>query len=59
VAEENGKVLGFIAFTADLTNLYQSAILRKGLRFAVLLVGKMFSLERIRRVFETLSGVER
>jgi len=53
VAEEDGKVLGFIAFTPNLSKLYKSVILKKGCRFALLLAGKMFSMKRIKKVFET------
>lgn len=53
VAEEDGKVLGFIAFTTNLSKLYKSVILKKGYRFALLLAGKMFSMKRIKKVFET------
>jgi len=53
-AEQNNKVLGFVAFTTNLNKLYKSVILKKGLRFAILLAGKMFSLKRIKKVFETL-----
>jgi ribosomal protein S18 acetylase RimI-like enzyme len=54
VAEKDGKVLGFVAFTTNLNKLYKSVILKKGLLFALLLAGKMVSFERIKRVFETL-----
>jgi ribosomal protein S18 acetylase RimI-like enzyme len=54
VAEKDEKVLGFVAFTTNLNKLYKSVILKKGLMFALLLAGKMFSFERIKRVFETL-----
>ncbi len=54
VAEENDKVLGFVAFTTNINKLYKSVILKKGWRFALLLAGKMFSLKRIKKVFETL-----
>ena len=54
VAVRNAKVLGFVAFTANLNKLYKSVILKKGLLFALLLAGKMCSFERIKRVFETL-----
>jgi ribosomal protein S18 acetylase RimI-like enzyme len=54
VARENGKVLGFVAFTTNLNTLYKSIVLRKGLRFAFLLAGKMLSWQRIKKVFETL-----
>ncbi len=54
VAKENDRVLGFVAFTTNLNKLYKSVILKKGWRFALLLAGKMFSLKRIKKVFETL-----
>jgi ribosomal protein S18 acetylase RimI-like enzyme len=54
VAEENNKILGFAAFTTNINKLYKSVILKKGLRFAFLLAGKVFSLQQIRKVFETL-----
>ena len=54
VAEKDGKVLGFVAFTTSLNKLYKSVILKRGPLFALLLAGKMFSLERVKRVFETL-----
>lgn len=54
VAEENDSVLGFIAFTTNLNKLYKSVILSKGFHFVFLLAGKMFSLQQIKKVFETL-----
>lgn len=54
VAEEDEKVLGFVAFATNLSKLYKSVILKKGCRFALLLAGKMFSLMRIKKLFETL-----
>ncbi|MHC4755643.1 MAG: GNAT family N-acetyltransferase [Planctomycetota bacterium] len=52
--EEDGRVLGFVTFTTNLNKLYKSVIASKGLRFAFLLAGKMFSLKRLKRIFETL-----
>lgn len=54
VAEENQKILGFVAFTPNLTRLYKSVILKKGLRFVFLLAGKLFTFGTIKKVFETL-----
>jgi ribosomal protein S18 acetylase RimI-like enzyme len=54
VAESGGKVVGFVVFTTDVNRLYWSTILRRGLRFMFLLAGKMFSVSRIRNVFETV-----
>lgn len=50
----NNKVLGFVTFTTNVGKLYKSIVLKKGLRFAFLLVGKMFSVQRAKKVFETL-----
>ncbi len=54
VAQEANKIVGFVAFTVNINNLYVSIVLRKGLRFGFLLAGRMFSQQRIKRVFETL-----
>lgn len=54
VAEDEGKVAGFVAFTTDINQLYKSILFKKGLRFVFLLVGKMVTLNRIKRVFQTL-----
>jgi ribosomal protein S18 acetylase RimI-like enzyme len=55
VAEETGRVLGFVTFTADLSKLYRSVILKRGVWFVFLLAGRMFSRERLlKKVFETL-----
>ena len=54
VAERDNKVIGFAAFTTDLSALYRSVIFKNGLKFAFLLARKMFSLRTIKRVFETL-----
>jgi len=43
-----------VAFTTNLSKLYKSVILKRGPLFALLLAGKMLSLERVKRVFETL-----
>jgi ribosomal protein S18 acetylase RimI-like enzyme len=54
IAVRNEKVLGFAAFTTNINTLYKSVIWRKGLRFALLLAGHMWSLKRVKRMFETL-----
>ncbi|MHC4115473.1 MAG: GNAT family N-acetyltransferase [Planctomycetota bacterium] len=54
VAVENNKVLGFIAFSTNLSRLYQYAILKKGLKFAFILIPKMMSLQIIRKVWANL-----
>jgi len=54
VAEDNDRTVGFVAFTSNLNRLYKSVILRKGSCLILLLAAKMFSLKRIKRLFETL-----
>jgi ribosomal protein S18 acetylase RimI-like enzyme len=53
-AEQEGRVLGFAVFTADVGRLYSTVILKKGIRFILLLAGKMLSLRRLKKVLETL-----
>ena len=54
VAIENAQVLGFVAFTTNLSGLYKSVILKGGFRLVWLLAGKLFSWKTIKRIFETL-----
>jgi len=54
VAVSNEKVLGFAAFTTNINTLYKAIIWRKGVRFALLLAGHIFSLKRVKKIFETL-----
>jgi len=59
VAQEGEKILGFVAFTTNLNALYKSIVLKKGLRFAVLVASQMSRWTRIKRLFETLFYPER
>lgn len=54
VAVRNEKVLGFAAFSTNLNKLYRSIVWRKGLEFALLLAGNMWSRKRVKKIFETL-----
>ncbi|MBN1806893.1 MAG: GNAT family N-acetyltransferase [Sedimentisphaerales bacterium] len=54
VAVRNDKVLGFAAFTMNINELYKSIIRKKGLKFALLLAGRMSSIKRVKMIFETL-----
>ncbi len=54
VAVRDEKVLGFAAFTTNINALYKSIVWRKGPKFALLLAGRIFSLKRVKRIFETL-----
>lgn len=54
VAEDEGKVIGFIAFTTDIRALYRSILRQARFRFVRLLAGALFSWKRSRRILETL-----
>ncbi len=54
VALRDNEVMGFAAFTTNLGALYKSVILCKGFRFASILAGRIISIERIKKVLETL-----
>ena len=54
VAVRDDKVLGFAAFTSNINELYRSIIWKKGLKFALLLAGRMLSLKRLKKILETL-----
>jgi ribosomal protein S18 acetylase RimI-like enzyme len=51
---DDGRLVGFVAFTTNVGKLYKSVVLRKGLRFGFLLARKMFSFKRIKKILETL-----
>ncbi|MHC4151251.1 MAG: GNAT family N-acetyltransferase [Planctomycetota bacterium] len=57
--QEDEKVFGFITFTTNLSKLYKSVIARKGPLFALLLARKIYSLEKLKKVFQTLSYPKR
>ena len=54
VAEEDRKVVGFVAFTTNINRLYKSVIFRKGIRFALMLAGKVFSFSSLKKIIVTL-----
>lgn len=51
VAVEDGQVLGFAAFSTNLSKLYKYVIFKKGFKFAFLLAGKMLSWRNIKKVW--------
>lgn len=54
IAIEDDKVLGFVAFSANLSKLYKFVILKKGFRFGFILAKKMFSIQTIKKVWANL-----
>jgi ribosomal protein S18 acetylase RimI-like enzyme len=54
VAEKEGNIVGFIAFSDSVKSLYKYVLRKKGLRLAMILAGKIFSWKRIRNIFQTL-----
>ncbi|MFA6174998.1 MAG: GNAT family N-acetyltransferase [Phycisphaerae bacterium] len=54
VAVEDDKVLGFVAFSINLSRLYKYVALKKGFRFAFVLANRMLSLRVIKKVWDNL-----
>jgi len=54
VAQDDGRVLGFVVLTTDIGRLYRTVILGCGLKTGVLLAGRVCSVSRLKKVFETL-----
>jgi len=54
VAQEDNRVVGFIAFTTNLGELYKSVVWKKGPRLAFLMGARMFSFHRMKKALETL-----
>jgi ribosomal protein S18 acetylase RimI-like enzyme len=54
VARENDQILGYVAFTDNLSRLYKSVIKQNFFRFSLLLARKMLRFSRIKKVFQTL-----
>jgi ribosomal protein S18 acetylase RimI-like enzyme len=54
MAQKDSKVVGFAAFTTDLSALYRSVICKSGCKFVFLLARKLFSLSTLKKIFETL-----
>ena len=54
IAQKNYKVIGFVAFATDLCRLYKYVLLKRGLKFVFMLAKKMFSLETLKKMVETL-----
>jgi len=54
VAIEEDKVLGFVAFSTNLSKLYKYVAFKKGFKFAFVLSKRMLSLWVIRKVWDNL-----
>jgi len=54
IEEEENIVLGYVALTTNLRDLFKRAIFRGFHRFLPLLLGKIFSIKRLENIFETL-----
>lgn len=54
VAIEDEKVLGFVAFTTNLSKLYKYVIFKKGLKFSFILAKKMMSVQNTKKVWANL-----
>ncbi|HBG28775.1 MAG: hypothetical protein A2Y10_07065 [Planctomycetes bacterium GWF2_41_51] len=54
VAVEDDKVLGFVAFSTNLSKLYKYVILKKGFKFVFVLAKKMLSLQVINKILHNI-----
>ena len=54
VAGEDDKVLGFVAFTTNLSRLYKYVAFKKGFKFSFILARKMMSIQNIKKVWANL-----
>jgi ribosomal protein S18 acetylase RimI-like enzyme len=54
VAVEDDKVLGFVAFSINLSRLYKYVALKKGFKFAFVLAKSVLSLQVIKKVWDNL-----
>jgi len=54
VAEQDGDIVGFVAFSSNLPRLYKTMILKSGLPLVVKMVRKFFSLRAITKICQTL-----
>ena len=53
-AVEDGEVIGFVAFSSNLSKLYKHVVLKKGFRFVFILARKMFSIRVIKKIFQNI-----
>jgi len=54
VAVEDDKVLGFVAFSTNLSKLYKYVALKKSFKFGFILARKMLSVQNIKKVWANL-----
>lgn len=54
VAEDSGKVVGFVAFSSNLSSLYKFVLWHGGAKMFFLLAGKMFSFSRLKRIVQNI-----
>jgi ribosomal protein S18 acetylase RimI-like enzyme len=54
VAAEEDKIVGFVAFTTNLSTLYEQVIFHKGFKFAFVIVPKLVSLRAMKKVWQNL-----
>ena len=54
IAVEDDKVIGFVAFSTNLSKLYKYVALKKGFKFGFILAKKMLSFQNIKKVWANL-----
>jgi ribosomal protein S18 acetylase RimI-like enzyme len=54
VAVEDDKILGFVAFSGNLSRLYKYVVFKKGFRFMFIIARRMMSLRNIKKIWANL-----
>ena len=54
VVVEDEKVLGFAAFSSNLSELYKFVVLKKGVKFGFILARKMLSVQNVKKIWANL-----
>ncbi len=54
VDSDKDKIVGFVTFCTDLNALYKSVIRKNVMKFSFILGRRLFSLARVKRIFQTL-----
>jgi ribosomal protein S18 acetylase RimI-like enzyme len=54
VAVEDDKVLGFVAFSTNLSKLYKHIVFKKGLKFGFILAKKMLSIQNVKKIWSNI-----
>lgn len=54
VVVEDDKVLGFVAFSTNLSKLYKHVAFKKGFKFGFILAGRIFSIQTVKKIWANI-----